>query len=137
MVQGICKELVALSQEHDFLIACDDVYNLLTYDSECPPKRLFAYDNETNSLGNVISNGSFSKIMSPGIRVGWMECPTRCVEVLHASGVLRSGGAVNNYSAGIIESLIDLGLAQRQLKIYQAVYKARSHKEKSFHSFWV
>lgn len=127
IIAGICKELVTLSQEHDFLIVCDDVYNLLAYGSEHPPKRLFAYDNETNSLGNVISNGSFAKIMSPGVRVGWMECPSRCVELFHGSGVLRSGGAPNNYTAGVIESLIDLGLAQEQLSIYRADYKVRFH----------
>lgn len=72
-----------MSRENDILITCDDVYNMLTYSNDSPPKRLFAYDNreDVNYKGNVISNGSFSKILSPGVRVGWMECPSRCVRL--------------------------------------------------------
>lgn len=124
----ICEELVSLGQEHDFLIVCDDVYNLLTYNAEQPPKRLLAYDLESNSRGNVISNGSFTKIMSPGVRVGWMECPARIVDAFHQSGILKSGGAANNYSAGIVENLIRLGLTQKHLKKYQVELKVRRLK---------
>lgn len=79
--EEVCKRLLELSREYDFLIACDDVYNLLHYCDESSPKRLFSYDKieDSDFKGNVISNGSFSKILSPGIRVGWMECPPRCV----------------------------------------------------------
>lgn len=72
-----------MSRENDFLITCDDVYNMLSYSTDSPPKRLFAYDTreDVNYKGNVISNGSFSKILSPGVRVGWMECPSRCVKI--------------------------------------------------------
>lgn len=81
--KDVCKSLVKMSREYDFLIACDDVYNFLSYYEETTPKRLFSYDNieDSNYKGNVISNGTFSKILSPGIRMGWMECPSRCVAV--------------------------------------------------------
>lgn len=82
-----CQRLITLARNSDILIACDDVYNLLHYTNpeQAPPKRLFAYDIEglgkiDGWRGNVISNGTFSKILSPGIRLGWMECPPRCVE---------------------------------------------------------
>lgn len=77
VVVEVCQEIAALSREHDLLVVCDDVYNLLPYDSDTPPKRLFAYG------GNVISNGSFSKLISPGIRIGWMECPPKCVDAFY------------------------------------------------------
>jgi len=117
--EKICQEIVDLSRKHDLLVVCDDVYNLLPYGSDTPPKRLFAYG------GNVISNGSFSKLISPGIRIGWMECPPKCVNEFYKSGILKSGGAVNNYTSGIIESLIELGLAKKVLEFYKATYKAR------------
>lgn len=81
--EAVNRELIKISREEDILIACDDVYNLLHYTTPNgePPKRLFAYDNPNDSdyKGNVISNGSFSKILSPGIRLGWIECPPRCM----------------------------------------------------------
>lgn len=82
-----------------------------------PPERLFAYDrmDEAAYRGNVISNGTFSKILSPGIRVGWMEVPPRCRRLLNASGLLRSGGAANNYTSGIVTTLLQINLAQNLL----------------------
>uniref|UniRef100_A0AAG5D665 Aminotransferase class I/classII large domain-containing protein n=1 Tax=Anopheles atroparvus TaxID=41427 RepID=A0AAG5D665_ANOAO len=127
-----CHQLIKLARDTDILIACDDVYNLLHYgDPEAaPPKRLFAYDiadlgRTEGWRGNVISNGSFSKILSPGIRLGWMECPPRCVEAFRNSGVLMSGGAANNYTGGIVSTLIQMGLAQRQVQLYSTNYGAR------------
>lgn len=65
------------------LVLSEDVYNLLTYNSESPPQRLFSMDSmsDVDYKGNVISNGTFSKILAPGIRVGWMECPPRCAYI--------------------------------------------------------
>jgi DNA-binding transcriptional MocR family regulator len=77
-----CKSLVKAARDLDFLIACDDVYNLLYYtDEEHPPPRLFSYDDPKSDeyKGHVISNGSFSKILAPGFRVGWMEMSPRLV----------------------------------------------------------
>ncbi|XP_058461339.1 uncharacterized HTH-type transcriptional regulator YdfD [Malaya genurostris] len=135
--EEINKQLIALARSSDILIACDDVYNMLHYsvnESGDPadgqsPKRLFGYDiadMQTDGWkGNVISNGSFSKILSPGVRLGWMECPPRCVEVFRVSGILKSGGAANNYTGGIVTSLIQLGLAEQQLKKYSEKYAER------------
>jgi DNA-binding transcriptional MocR family regulator len=108
------------------LIACDDVYNLLAFDND-PPKRLFAYDslNDSDYKGHVISNGTFSKILSPGCRVGWMECPPRIVEAFRNSGVLKSGGGISNYASGIISSIIELGLAEKQLEKCLNIYKSQ------------
>ncbi|XP_053684261.1 uncharacterized protein LOC128734221 [Sabethes cyaneus] len=133
------KKLIRLARSADMLITCDDVYNLLHYkvneagddvmSTRQPPKRLFAYDIEdiedNNWKGNVISNGSFSKILSPGVRLGWMECPPRCIEIFRDSGVLKSGGAANNYTGGIVTSLIQLGLAEKQLSMYAEKYSER------------
>nr|XP_040227128.2 uncharacterized protein LOC120952078 [Anopheles coluzzii] len=127
-----CQQLIKLARATDILIACDDVYNLLHYaDPDAPPpKRLFARDiadlgRVEGWRGNVISNGSFSKILSPGIRLGWMECPPRCVEAFRNSGVLMSGGAANNYTGGVVATLIQMGLARRQLDHYRTNYAAR------------
>lgn len=84
----ICRALIKLARKHDLLIVCDDVYNMLFYDDDSAPKRLLEYDDENDSdfKGNVISNGTFSKILSPGVRVGWMECPPRITDVFKNNG---------------------------------------------------
>lgn len=82
------RKLVKMSRDNAFAVVCDDVYNLLHYEAEYPPHRLFNYDSPTDpefSGGNVISNGSFSKILSPAIRVGWIECGPRIAKILRES----------------------------------------------------
>lgn len=119
--------LIKLARKYDILIACDDVYNILNYVDPIPTKRLFAYDDkrDVDYQGNVISNGTFSKILAPGLRCGWMECAPRIVKAFFNNGTLKSGGCANNYTAGIIGTMIELGLFDEQLKLYHAKYRER------------
>lgn len=77
--KDVCEGLIKLARKYDILITCDDVYNILYYKDEKAPKRLFAYDqvSDKDFKGNVISNVSFSKILGPGVRLGWLELPKR------------------------------------------------------------
>ncbi|KAG5677629.1 hypothetical protein PVAND_007370 [Polypedilum vanderplanki] len=123
---GVCKALITIARKYDMLIICDDVYNLLYY-TETPPKRLFAYDdiNDDDFKGHVISNGTFSKLLSPGTRIGWMECPPRIVEKFRNSGFLKSGGCIQNYVSGVITSMIELKTLDEQLELCKQNYKCQ------------
>lgn len=129
MVTEKCKFLVDVARKLDMIVVCDDVYNLLYYgDDKNPPARLFSYDNpkdEDYKGGNIVSNGSFSKILAPGFRVGWLEAPQRVVTKLKKSGLLQSGGSVNNVMFGIIQSIIELGKMEKHLDWYIQVYKVK------------
>lgn len=83
-----CKRLVEIARKNSILIACDDIYNLLYYGDGLPPHRLFCYDKQTDpeyKAGNVVSNGSFSKIFSPALRFGWIECSPRIAKIFKLS----------------------------------------------------
>ena len=80
------KDLVKLAREFDALVISDDVYDFLIWPEEpsAPddtvkdvPPRLVDIDRvlpEGDAFGNTLSNGSFSKVIGPGVRVGWAEC---------------------------------------------------------------
>ncbi|EDW19584.1 uncharacterized protein YER152C isoform X1 [Drosophila mojavensis] len=123
----VCRGIVALSRKYDFLVVCDDVYNILHYDNKPQHSRLMSYDTRTDAdyVGHVISNGSFSKIIGPGVRVGWLEVPPRLKPQLRHSGIINSGGCFNNYTAGIVGSLFELQLAQPHIARLYAAYKER------------
>ncbi|XP_011298708.1 uncharacterized protein YER152C-like [Fopius arisanus] len=123
-----CRKLIEIARRHSVVIACDDVYNLLHYNEGSPPRRLLAYDSpddEEYKGGNVISNGSFSKILSPAIRLGWIEGPPRVIKILRLSGILLSGGAVNHYVSGVITSLLELKYADEYLDLLKKTYAER------------
>ncbi|KAM8709884.1 hypothetical protein ACLKA7_016654 [Drosophila subpalustris] len=123
----VCRGIVQLARKYDFLVLCDDVYNILNYCEKPLHARLFSYDDRADEgfAGNVISNGSFSKIIGPGVRLGWLEVPPRLKPLLESSGFMNSGGCFNNYTAGIVGSLFELQLAQSHIaRLYEA-YKER------------
>ncbi len=60
--------LVQLADEHDIPLIEDDVYGELTY-SRSRSRGLRAYDTQDR----VMTCGSVSKTLSPGLRVGWLE----------------------------------------------------------------
>jgi len=89
------EKLLALAREFDVLIISDDVYDWLRWPAEetssplaklAPvPPRFVDLDRATSpegSWGNSISNGSFSKIVAPGVRVGWAEASSSMISSL-------------------------------------------------------
>ena len=56
-----CDSIIEMAEKSNLLLICDDVYNLLWYNQ--PNDRLLSHKP---SSPNVISNGSFSKILAPG-----------------------------------------------------------------------
>ncbi|MFD1955277.1 PLP-dependent aminotransferase family protein [Paenibacillus thailandensis] len=61
------KLLLKICEEEQLPVVEDDVYRELWLDSP-PPKPLKAMDNN----GSVLYIGSFSKALSPGLRIGWI-----------------------------------------------------------------
>ncbi|XP_043584178.1 2-aminoadipate transaminase-like [Bombus pyrosoma] len=123
-----CKRLVEIARKSSILIACDDIYNLLYYGNGLPPHRLFCYDKQTDpeyKAGNIVSNGSFSKIFSPALRFGWIECSPRIAKIFRLSGILCNGGAVNHYVSGVVTSLLQLNLQDNYLDKLIQIYKER------------
>lgn len=123
-----CRRLIDIARNNSMMIVSEDVYNLLHYKDGFPPHRLFFYDdpNDPNYKdGNVISNGSFSKILSPAIRFGWIEASPRIVNILKNSGTLCSGGATNHYVSGIITSLLQERIEDEYLNMLIKTYKER------------
>jgi len=122
------KKLVRLSRKFNFLIICDDVYNLLHYNDGPAPKRVLAFDKKIPGRRSVISNGSFSKILAPGLRLGWYESSPEIIGRLAGSGVVDSGGALNQVAAGIVGSAMGLGLVKKNIDNLKNTYKERMNE---------
>jgi len=69
------KRLLELASEYDFLIIEDDPYSLILYEpiDVAPLKSM-------DAEGRVIHLSTFSKILSPGLRLGWVVADNRLVE---------------------------------------------------------
>jgi len=112
--------LVDLSREHDFVIAADEVYQMLPYFGEVPPALGTMIDR-----GNVLSMGTFSKIMAPGLRLGWIQAPDHLMEIALDSGWVNSGGSVNHVTSHIVRHAIDMGLQASFIEQLRNSYRDR------------
>jgi 2-aminoadipate transaminase len=73
------QRLVELAAEHDLLVLEDDPYGLVRFEGVAPPT-LFELDGGET----VVYSSSFSKIVAPGVRVGYMVLPERLASHVEA-----------------------------------------------------
>jgi len=114
------NKLTHLSEKYDFLIVADEVYQLLNYNSVPPPPMAYCDDSR-----RVLSLGSFSKILAPGLKLGWMQAKPNQLSPFTSCGYLESGGGLNPFVSGIVSSVIELGLQESYLKRLKKIYKDR------------
>ncbi len=62
------KRLAEIAERYEMPIIEDDPYGYVRYDGEHLPS-VFSFDR----VGNTLYAGSFSKILSPGTRIGWVS----------------------------------------------------------------
>jgi 2-aminoadipate transaminase len=83
------RRLVEVARERELLVLEDNPYGLLRYEGE-PLPTLYSLDAENSSpparggaSDLVIYLGTFSKILSPGLRLGWAVAPRPVLEKLN------------------------------------------------------
>lgn len=78
MTQERRAAVLALAQEFDFLVVEDDPYGELVYERGADTTPMKTGDVH----GRVIYLGSFSKVLAPGLRCGWITAPRPLLERL-------------------------------------------------------
>ncbi|MCY9061911.1 PLP-dependent aminotransferase family protein [Bacillus inaquosorum] len=71
------KEIISLSKKEQLPIIEDDAYGDIWFEEKLP-QPLKAMDHE----GNILYLGTFSKTVSPGLRIGWLVGPEPVIERL-------------------------------------------------------
>jgi 2-aminoadipate transaminase len=71
------RELASVAEKYDVKIFEDDPYGYVRFDGDHLPS-VFSFDK----AGNTVYAGSFSKILSPGVRIGWIIGPKDIVRQL-------------------------------------------------------
>lgn len=67
-------KLAKLMKAHDTILIDDNPYGELCYKDQVPPSMISLMQ------GNMIALGSFSKVFSPGMRLGWICAPKEIIE---------------------------------------------------------
>lgn len=113
------ESLARISTRKKLLVVADEVYHFLTYtDTPPPPLGVFG--------GQFISLGSFSKILAPGLRLGWIHASPDLVKKISRAGLLQSGGGFNPFTSEIVNVFIQEGLLLSNIKHLRNVYAHRA-----------
>lgn len=89
------KKLIELANKYDVCILEDNPYGELRFEGEIQPS-LISLDTE----GRVVFMGTFSKVFSPGIRLGWFAAPP---DILDAFNRIKQGADLQSSTTLQIE----------------------------------
>lgn len=113
------KELLDIASEYDFLIIEDDPYGELIFEGESiPPIKSF------DTKGRVIYVSTFSKILAPGFRLGWVIASKEILDKF----VLAKQAAdlcTNVFSQYVAYEYINGGYLDKQILEIKNLYKRK------------
>ncbi|ELU10781.1 hypothetical protein CAPTEDRAFT_200215 [Capitella teleta] len=107
-----CAKVIQLARKFEALVFCDDVYNMLHYNGQATaPPRLLTFDkpSDLDYKGHVISNGTFSKILGPGVRLGWVEAGDRLMHLFFDSVCMHPAGSNNHFMSEVVAEIMAAG----------------------------
>ncbi|KAF1922695.1 PLP-dependent transferase [Didymella exigua CBS 183.55] len=144
------KELLQVAREYDALIITDDVYDFLQWPAKVASESetasvkqahqprivdLDRYEDGgaerkgADGFGNAVSNMSFSKISSPGLRCGWCEGTPKFVSGVAEVGSTHSGGNPSQFASNILAEAMENGELQR--RVYEQLQPAYGKRYRS------
>ena len=107
------------------LVVEDDPYGELYFDQAPPPSLLALSDQVPGSREYLVHCGSLSKILSPGLRVGWMIAPP---ELLARATMCKqfSDAHTSNLTQAISAHYLTLGRLDAALGVVRSTYAERA-----------
>ena len=127
--EGRRHELVLLADKYGVPIIEDDPYGQLRYEgAHIPP--LIVIDRENfrrdsgYSIGNVIYLGTFSKIIAPGLRLGWIVAPqdviSKLVQLKQSADLHTS-----TFTQHVAYEVVRDGFLEQHVKFIRMLYRER------------
>jgi 2-aminoadipate transaminase len=113
------RRVVELAVEHDLLVLEDDPYGLVRFEGAAPPTLHGLEGGE-----RIVYSSSFSKIVAPGVRVGYLVLPDALagrVEALATSTYITP----SFLSQATVYEFLRRGLLERNLELVRSLLKAR------------
>ncbi len=123
---GRRKKVLELAVKYDTLVVEDDPYGDL-YFGKAPPPSLLALSKTVPGSRELLAHcGSLSKVLSPGLRVGWMIAPP---ELLAKATMCKqfSDAHTSTFAQATAAQYLQAGRMPDTLAKVRAVYAERAH----------
>lgn len=113
------KRILELAEKHDFLILEDNPYGYISFEGPMPTPL-----KGLDKTGRVMYTSTFSKIVSPGMRIGWL--------VAHREFIAKMVEAKSNISISnalpsqwVAAKLFEKGVVDQQIEKMVKVYRKK------------
>ena len=117
------KELIPVLQEHELMLIEDDAYGELYFDEEAQ-KRVVPLKTLYEDELDICYTSSFSKILGPGFRLGWMLVPPEIYQ--KAELCKQSMDACSpNFTQVLANEFLRSGKMDLYIKKMRVIYKRR------------
>jgi len=119
------KRVLELAAKYQVLVVEDDPYGELYFGAPPPPSMLSLSDQVSGSRQWLAYCGSFSKVLSPGLRVGWLIAQPQ----LLANAVMCkqfSDAHTSNLTQAIAAQYLALGRLDAALDVVRSTYAQRA-----------
>jgi 2-aminoadipate transaminase len=124
------KKIIGIAEKYDLLVVEDSPYREIRFSGE--PQKMMA---ELDNTGRVITLSTFSKILSPGFRVGWVIGNPEILDKI-AMAKQTADLCTSSFVQKIIARYIEKGLLEKNLEKTIALYsQRRDFMIKCFHDF--
>ncbi|HEY6408858.1 MAG TPA: PLP-dependent aminotransferase family protein [Ktedonobacteraceae bacterium] len=114
------SEIISIARRYGFLIVEDDVYRDLSFEDTVP-----ASFYKLAKGNQVLSIGSFSKTLAPGLRLGWLLSSEEAIQRCINCGTTQMGGGANPFTAHIVAEYCRSGHWETHIAHIQSLYKLR------------
>lgn len=118
------RRLVEIAARHRVLIIEDDPYGDLRLRGEFLPSLYEIAEGVPGARDLVMYLSSFSKILSPGLRIGWMAAP----EAFYSNLVIAKQSIdlhTSTLSQRVVERYLASGRLQERLEVLRGAYRTR------------
>ncbi|HPF86966.1 MAG TPA: PLP-dependent aminotransferase family protein [Candidatus Limiplasma sp.] len=115
------ERIAAMAEKYGFLVIEDDPYRDLRYDGQAQPSV-----KHFDKTGHVVYMGSFSKLVSPGMRVGYMVAQE---EIIGKCTIGKQGTDLHTplLTQAIIDQFLRRGLLLPHLQSILGPYRDKMH----------
>jgi 2-aminoadipate transaminase len=119
------KRILELAAKHRVLVVEDDPYGDLYFDAPPPPSLLALSAQVPGSREWLAHCGSLSKVLSPGLRVGWMVAPA---ELLGKATMCKqfSDAHTSTFAQATAAAYLESGRMSKALATVRAAYAQRA-----------
>jgi DNA-binding transcriptional MocR family regulator len=106
------ERLLKMAKQYDFKIIADEAYQLLNF-APSGVSSMFYHDDPADP--RVLAVGTFSKLIGPGVKVGWVQAHPQILKPLINIGFIDSGNNPAIMSSGLLNEFVASGALAKHI----------------------